>query len=244
MLFFALIFSLLFLVLRSLCLNEVTEAKTNNQELNLLSPLITTRATHTSAVLSTNILQIPSQITRYLITTDTETETAEDTPVDYASSNTTTYEEITYEPTLDPTSEPIIEQVLAPTLEYTFGSTFEPTSQPTIHPSLNPTHEPTYEPTYQPTFEPTYAPTPEPSLEPTAAPVGSNDGIYSGSAFTIDSPKKAGLLALIIVSIIFSLSIIALLSQIYCIIYERVKTKEEEPEPLAGRGDEEAPLYA
>ena len=238
MLFFALIFSLLFLVLRSLCLNAVTEAKTNNQELNLLFPLLTTRATQTSAVLSTNTLQIPSQIARSLTATDTET------AVDYTSSNNTTYEEVTHEPALEPTSEPIIEQVLAPTLEYTFGSTFEPTSQPIIHLSLNPTHEPTYEPTYQPTFEPTYTPTPEPSLEPTAAPVGSNDGIYSGSAFTIDSPKKAGLLALIIVSIIFSLSIIALLSQIYCIIYERVYTKEEEPEPLAGRGDEEAPLYA
>ena len=109
---------------------------------------------------------------------------------------------------------------------------------PTYEPSARPTCICTYEPTFMPTFEPTH----EPSPEAAAVPVGSKIATtHSGCIFTVDSAEKAGLLALIIISVAIFLSVVALLSH----RYTRVKTREEEAhEPVVPeRSDVEAPLH-
>ena len=109
--------------------------------------------------------------------------------------------------------------------------------------SSSPTYEPSARPTCICTIEPTYEPTQVPTSEPTAAPVGSKIATtHSGGIFTIDSAEKAGLLALIIISVAIVLSVLAVLSH----RYTRVKTREEEPpEPVVPeRSDVEAPLHA
>ena len=111
--------------------------------------------------------------------------------------------------------------------------------------SSSPTYEPSARPTcictFEPTFMPTYEPTPEPSHEAAVAPVGSkSDTTHSGGIFTIESAGKAGLLALIIISVAIFLSIVALLSH----RYTRVKTREEEAPVVPEKSDVEAPLHA
>ena len=127
--------------------------------------------------------------------------------------------------------------------EPTISPTYEPT-MPTCICTFEPTSEPTFQPTFEPTFMPTFEPTHEPTPEPTGAPVVKEVDIHTGGIFSTEGARDAGIVALIIVSIALFLSILALLSQIYYIMYMRVKTKEEVPEPVVPEGgDVEAPLH-
>ena len=128
------------------------------------------------------------------------------------------------------------------TPEPTTSPTYEPNTMPTCICTFESTSEPTFQPTFEPTYMPTFEPTHEPTSEPTGAPVVSEVDIHSGGIFSTEGARDAGIVALIIVSIALFLSIIALLSQIYHIMYTRVKEEELAVAPEAG-GDVEAPLH-
>ena len=130
-------------------------------------------------------------------------------------------------------------------------STSSPASASLPHPKVNPAHV-----TYTPTPEPdtpeffldptTYEPTSEPTSEPatTSAEVIATHSYTSGHIFGIHSAEDAGLLALIVITIVLFLCLMGVLWHYYYFFYKKLKTEEEKElmyKYSATRGDVEAP---
>ena len=126
-------------------------------------------------------------------------------------------------------------------------STSSPVSASLPHPKVNPVHV-TYTPTPEPDtpigfFDPTtYEPTAEPAT-PSAEVVASHS-YTSGHTFGIHSAEDAGLLALIVITIILFLCLMGVLWHYYYFFYKKLKTEEEKElmyKYNATKGDVEAP---